>query len=93
MWTPAVEGGSRLFYKCDMARRLDTEIGTSADKPERADRWASGHQFWISGDLVVQARDAELEILGALLERLRRLEARLRKAAQLLAEVDVIQAP
>ena len=47
----------------------------------------------MSGDLVVQARDAELEILAALLERLRRLEPRLRKAAQLLAEVDVIQAP
>ncbi|CAE7218911.1 MSH5 [Symbiodinium sp. CCMP2592] len=69
-WSYQFAGGSRLFYKCDMARRLDTEIG----------------------DLVVQARDAELEILAALLERLRRLEARLRKAAQLLAEVDVIQA-
>ena len=44
------------------------------------------------GDLVLQARDVELQILGEVLERIRRLEGRLRKAAQLLAEVDVIQA-
>ena len=78
-----------------MARRLDAEIGALAELCSvlrtGTARDGTGVGF-VAGDLVVQARDVELEILGQLLDRLRRLETGLRKAAQLLAEVDVIVA-
>lgn len=67
-WSYQFAGSGRLFYKCDLARRLDGEVG----------------------DLVVQARELELEVLLQLLERFRILEPRLRRAAQLLAEADVL---
>ncbi|CAK9004219.1 unnamed protein product [Durusdinium trenchii] len=69
-WHFQFAGYGRLFYKCDLARRLDCEVG----------------------DLVVDARGVELEILMQLLERLRALESRLRSASELLAEVDVLMA-
>ncbi|CAK0796672.1 unnamed protein product [Prorocentrum cordatum] len=42
------------------------------------------------GDLLVAARELELELLLGVVERLRRLEPRLCRAAQLLAEFDVL---
>eukprot|EP00930_Biecheleria_cincta_P055886 TRINITY_DN42137_c0_g1_i1.p1 TRINITY_DN42137_c0_g1~~TRINITY_DN42137_c0_g1_i1.p1 ORF type:complete len:993 (-),score=182.52 TRINITY_DN42137_c0_g1_i1:16-2736(-) len=69
-WSYQFAGSGRLFYKCDLARRLDGEVG----------------------DLVVQARELELEVLLQLLERFRIAEPQLRRAAQLLAEADVLVA-
>ncbi|CAJ1371697.1 unnamed protein product [Effrenium voratum] len=69
-WRFQFEGYGRFFYKCDMARRLDCEVG----------------------DLVIQARKVELEILMQLLSRLRVLEPRLRAVFTRLAELDVLLA-
>lgn len=46
----------------------------------------------LAGDLVVDVRNRELDILMELLSRLRILEPRLRTAAQRLAELDVLLA-
>ena len=46
----------------------------------------------LAGDLVVDVRNRELDILMELLSRLRILEPRLRTAAQRLTELDVLLA-
>ena len=48
--------------------------------------------FTSPGDLVVESRGVELDLLTQLLQRLRVLEPRLRCAAQRLAELDVLLA-